>query len=171
MVIFNCRRAQARWKRKLSDLSKSRLQLPELWYYELLYLSLISRLTTTQWTAIFKWKHGRELNRWNRVDLPNIYLAGIKVHTLGSHLCRESFSWRLCHFLVQVSLNDNSSILQLKIKGPLTSLPILVLSNEGPVGLLSPVIKECITNNIFFTCTWRFCLHIPHILRILHRTN
>lgn len=145
--------------------------------YDLSYLSLISRLTTTQWTAILK------LKIWNRAKQvkysclyyfnkpANACLLSRNIHTLGPYLCRESFSWLLRHFFVQLLLNNNSSILQLKIKGALTRLPILVLSNEGPVGLLFLVIQECITNSIVFSCTWRFCLHIPHILWMFQRTN
>lgn len=100
--------------------------------YNLSYLSLISRLTTTQWTAILK------LKTWNRAKQvkysclyyfnkpANACLLSRNIHTLGPYLCRESFSWLLCHFFVQLLLNNNSSILQLKIKGALTRLPILV---------------------------------------------
>lgn len=173
MVIFKksvviCRRAQARWNREFSDLPEQASELLKSFaIYDLSYLSLISRLTTTEWTAILT------LQTWNRtkqVKYGCLYYLNRSAKCL---LTQQEYShikslplWgklqlTLMPFFVQLLLNDNSSILQLKIKGPLTPLSTLVLSNEGPIGLLFPVIQECINNSIVFPCYGGFVFILP----------
>lgn len=66
-------------------------------------------------------------------------VGAVVVHMLGPYLCLLNCRKTSAGFyaiFVQLLLNGNSSILQLKMKGPLIPVSILVLSNKGQIGLL-----------------------------------
>jgi len=80
-------------------------------------------------------------------------VRAVIVHTLGPCLCLlnpRKTSAGFYAIFVQLLLNDNSYILQLKIERPLTPFPIPVLSNVRLVPCLFPVRWEHITNNVVF---------------------
>lgn len=89
-------------------------------------------------------------------------VGALIAHTLGPYRCllnpRKTSAGFYAIMPIQLLLNDNSSILQLKIKGRLTPFPISVLSNKDQTGLL---LVSCYAG----TCYQQYCF--PSCVKIL----